>query len=366
MRLQVPGGVRGFTPELSVSYSSGSGYGLLGKGFSLSGIESISIDTRLGLPLYNGKDIYLINGIKVRHEGGKWKEERKQSYAAIRNDWAEGRGSENYFEIKEKDGSVKIYGAKNWSGESEGRKYIYYLDEKKDSFGNIIEYRYEKQKDEEGEEVLLKEIVYGKERERRIKIEYEGREDERVDGRGRYLKKESKRIREIKSEVRGEEVKRYEFKYKANTFLESILESIEVRGQGKEEGRYAYNFEYEQAEKERDGSIRAFGESEAWAKRGSIAESVHISGGSSGSAGGRINIGNYLTITGGITGSSGSGYGYSKRSFVDLTGDGLADIVEWEKGILRLYEGKRNEKEEIIYTERRDFDFGALEGFFFK
>ncbi|UTC61768.1 hypothetical protein E4O05_09520 [Treponema sp. OMZ 787] len=344
MRLQVPGGVRGFTPELAVSYSSGSGYGLLGKGFSLSGIESISIDTRLGLPLYNGKDTYLINGIKVRHEGGKWKEERKQSYSAIRNDWAEGRGSGNYFEIKEKDGSVKIYGAKNWSGESEGRKYIYYLDEKKDSFGNIIEYRYEKQKDEEGEEVLLKEIVYGKERERRIKIEYEGREDERVDGRGRYLKKESKRIREIKSEVRGEEVKRYEFKYKANTFLESILESIEVRGQGKEEGRYAYNFEYEQAEKERDGSIRAFGESERWYKETNIFEqskgAISVSEGhNSGS--------NFSWSTGLGVGPAGGGYDIrgtygqgssdsegvrsAQQCMVDINGDGKVDAVRMVK-----------------------------------
>ena len=364
MKLQLPGGVRGLTPELAVSYSSGSGYGVLGKGFTLSGIESISIDTRLGLPEYNGKDTYLINGIKVRYEGGGWKEERKQRYAAIKNEWVEGRGSGNYFEIREKEGRVKIYGKRKWSGGSEGRKYIYYLDEVTDSFGNIIEYNYERERGGEGEEVVLKEIVYGKEKERRIKIEYEGREDVRVEGRGRYLKKESKRIREIKTEVKGEEVKRYKFNYKENAFLESLLESIEVRGSGKEEEGYAYRFEYEAAQSEGDGGIKVFGETEEWEKSGSISESVHISGGGSGSVGVGVNIENALSISGGMTGSGGVGHGYSKRNFVDVTGDGVADIVEWEKGKLKLYEAIREENGKLIYAERKDFDFRALEGAF--
>ena len=364
MKLQLPGGVRGFTPELAVSYSSGSGYGVLGKGFSLSGIESISIDTRLGLPEYNGKDTYIINGTKVKYEGGKWKEERKQRYAAIKNEWAERKGSENYFEIREKDGSVKIYGLRNWSGISEGKKYIYYLDEIRDSFGNIIEYNYENGKSVEGEEVVLKEIVYGKERERRIKIEYEGREDVRVEGRGKYLKKESKRIREIRSEVKGEEVKTYKFNYKDNAFLESLLESIEVRGSGKEEGVYAYRFEYEDAQSEGDGGIKVFGDTEEWEKSGSISESVHISGGGSGSIGVGVNIENSVSISGGMTGSGGVGRGYSKKNFVDLTGDGVADIVEWEKGKLKLYEARREENGKLTYAERKGFDFRALQGTF--
>ncbi|WP_253691008.1 toxin TcdB middle/N-terminal domain-containing protein [Treponema denticola] len=345
MKLQLPGGVRGFTPELAVSYSSGSGYGVLGKGFSLSGIESISIDTRLGLPEYNGKDTYIINGIKVRYEGGKWKEERKQSYAAIKNEWAERKGSENYFEIREKDGSVKIYGLRNWSGISEGKKYIYYLDEIRDSFGNIIEYNYENGKSVEGEEVVLKEIVYGKERERRIKIEYEGREDVRVEGRGKYLKKESKRIREIRSEVKGEEVKTYKFNYKENTFLESLLDSIEVTGRGREEGKYAYRFEYEDAGKYEDGSIRVFGETERWYKGSGILDKntggIRVTSGNSKGANisgsGGIGVGDLtgkydgrITVGGG--GSKSSGNSVSEQLYLDINGDGRPDAVSQCRG----------------------------------
>ena len=340
MKLQLPGGVRGFTPELAVSYSSGSGYGVLGKGFTLSGIESISIDTRLGLPEYNGKDTYLINGIKVRYEGGGWKEERKQSYAAIKNEWVERKGSGNYFEIREKDGRVKIYGKRKWSGGSEGRKYIYYLDEVRDSFGNVIEYNYERERDGEGEEVVLKEIVYGKERERRIKIAYEGREDVRVEGRGKYLKKESKRIREIKTEVKGEEVKRYKFNYKENAFLESLLESIEVRGSGREEGVYAYRFEYEAAQSEGDGGIKVFGETERWYKGeglyGKSAGAIQVTSGHSTGSNFSCSTGLGIGPTGGsfdVRGTIGHGSSISdgenvnEQQMIDINGDGRADAV---------------------------------------
>ncbi len=370
MKLQVPSGVRGLTPELAASYSSGSGYGVLGKGFTLSGIESISIDTRLGLPEYDGKDTYLINGIKVRYEGGGWKEERKQSYAVIKNEWVERKGSGNYFEIREKDGRVKIYGKRRWSGGSEGRKYIYYLDEVRDSFGNVIEYNYEREREEEGEEVILKEIVYGKERERRIKIEYEGREDVRVEGRGKYLKKESKRIREIKTEVKGEEVKTYKFNYKENAFLESLLESIEVRGSGREEGVYAYRFEYEAAQSEGDGGIKVFGETERWYKgeglygksAGAIQVKSGYTRGASITASGGLGVGDVSCqfdgrVTVGGAGSLSNGERSSEQEFIDINGDGLIDAVTKEKeGIgVRKNNGKGFESKQLWKV-----DMGAM------
>ncbi|QOW61186.1 toxin TcdB middle/N-terminal domain-containing protein [Treponema pedis] len=361
MKLQLASGVRGFTPELAVSYSSGSGHGVLGKGFNLSGLESISIDTSLSLPRYDGKDTYLIKGIKVRYEGGQWKEGRKESYAAIKNEWVEGIGGRNYFEIREKDGSVKIYGKENWSGESEGGKYIYYLDEKRDSFGNSIKYKYGKEREGAEEEVFLEEIRYGKEEERVVRIEYEGRKDERVDGRGKYLKKSGKRIRKIESKVGSKVIRGYIFKYKENEFLESLLERIEVTGvEGQD--KYEYVFEYEEVRKEGE-AIKIFGETERWEKKGSIAESVHISGGGSGSGGAGISLVEVFSITGGITGSAGGGRGYSKRNFVDITGDGIADIVDWERGKIKVYEGKIGEGGEIRYEEG-SFDGKAIEGKF--
>ena len=187
IKLKTPDGVKGMAPALSVSYASGSGWGLLGKGWSLGGIESISIDTRFGLPEYNGKDTYIVEGSRVKYEGGAWVKEKEQKYERIENAWAERRGGaeENYFKITGKDGRVKIYGKERWSGKGAGAKYIYYLDRESDSFGNEVKYVYKKESGADGEEVLLEEIVYGKEGERKVRLEYEGRGDVRLEGRGK-------------------------------------------------------------------------------------------------------------------------------------------------------------------------------------
>ena len=374
IKLKTPDGVKGMAPELSVSYSSGSGWGLIGKGWSLGGIESISIDTRFGLPAYDRKDTYLVEGSRVKYEGGVWRKEKEQQYERIANGWVEGRGvSENYFEVTGKDGRVKIYGKERWSGKGAGAKYIYYLDRESDSFGNEVQYVYKKETGAEGEEVLLEQVIYGKERDRKVTIAYEGRGDTRIDGRGKYVRKESKRIASIEMSVDGRVVRKYGFKYREdkevgneageNEMGESLLKKIEVKGEGEAEG-YAYRFEYEQAEKDKSGKLCVFGETEGWERSGSIAESVHISGGGSGSGGAGVNFIDSVSISGGITASAGSGRGHSKRNFVDVTGDGIADIVEWKKGEIRIYEGKKRSDGKIGYEKAEYFDGKALKGLY--
>jgi len=313
LKLKVPEGVKGMAPELSLSYASGSGWGLLGKGWSLSGIESVSVDTRFGLPEYNGKDTYIVEGSKVRYEGGGWTKDREKKYEKIANGWVEGKGaSENYFEVTEKDGRVKVYGKERWSGKGDAAKYIYYLDSVRDSFGNEVKYVYKKESGADGEEVLLEQIIYGEKGERKVRLEYEGRGDTRVDGRGKYIRKESKRIASIEMSVSGRIVRKYEFKYRGdkevgneageNEMGESLLKKIAVKGEGGGEG-YAYKFDYEEVEKDKQGQLKIFGETEAWEKSGSIAESVHISGGGSGSGGAGVNFASTVSISAGITGS---------------------------------------------------------------
>ncbi|MEL6128891.1 MAG: SpvB/TcaC N-terminal domain-containing protein, partial [Cyanobacteria bacterium J06628_4] len=52
---------RGFEPTISVDYSSGSGNGSFGLGFTVS-IPKISCKTSKGLPKYDGSDTFLLNG----------------------------------------------------------------------------------------------------------------------------------------------------------------------------------------------------------------------------------------------------------------------------------------------------------------
>jgi hypothetical protein len=55
---------RGFEPKLSIDYNSGSGNGAFGLGFSLS-VPRISIRVSLGIPKYDGNDIFLFNGSEL-------------------------------------------------------------------------------------------------------------------------------------------------------------------------------------------------------------------------------------------------------------------------------------------------------------
>ena len=361
--LKVPEGVKGMAPELSLRYESGSGWGLVGKGWNISGIESISVDTRFGLPEYNGKDTYIVDGSRVKYEGNEWVKERERGYERIENAWVERRSGDegNYFKITGKDGREKVYGKEVWSGKGKGAKYQYYLDSERDSFGNEIRYEYEKEDGADGQGVLLKRIIYGKEKERKVKIEYEGRKDKRLDGRGKYVRREEKRIASIEMSVGARVVRRYGFEYRENEMGESLLVKLSVKGEGEEEG-YGYGFEYEQAEKDERGNLCVFGETERWKRSGSIAESVHISGGGSGSGGSGVNFANSVSISTGITASAGRGKGHSKRSFVDVTGDGIADVVEWSPGGIVVYEGKDEGKGKAGYEKAGFFDTRALKG----
>ena len=51
---------RGFSPEISLSYNSGSGNGFFGLGFSVS-LDSVARKTSNGIPRYNDSDVFILN-----------------------------------------------------------------------------------------------------------------------------------------------------------------------------------------------------------------------------------------------------------------------------------------------------------------
>ena len=355
--LKLPEGAGGLTPGLAIRYSSGGDHGILGYGFSLEGIETISIDTRLGLPKYDGRDTYIIDGSKSSYNGENWVMERESRYNKIENKGLKlGRieEEENFFVISEKSGIKKIYGKTAWSGRGKTEKYIYYLDSVKDGFGNEIKYKYDKIESANVEEIRLKTIEYGKEGKIRVEIAYvNNREDIRIEGRGRYLKKEGSLIKRINSYVGEKCVRTYLFEYKENDFLESFLKKMEVIAGYFEEGvllneeqmrtKYAYSFEYEKPDREGD-YIKVFGESERWYKETNIFEQskggINVSEGynsgsnfswSTGLGAGPIGGGYDVRGTYGQGSSDSNGARSSEQCMVDINGDGRVDAVRMVK-----------------------------------
>ena len=361
---ELPQGTGGLTPQLGVSYSSGGGVGILGKGFNLQGLESIGIDTRHGLPKYDGSDTYIINGSLCRYSGEKWEVKRETSYSRIKNAWVEGGGQdENYFVIKEKTGITKVYGKTAWSGAGTDKKYIYYLDSVTDGFGNVITYKYSENK----KEVRLESISYGKDGAQRIALKYDKREDVRLDGRGKYVKRDSGLLHSVTTYSAGEAVRSYIFGYEPNVFRENYLTSISVvpgevadaLTEKQRELKYTYKFVYEEPEYQ-SGNLVVFGETQKWGKKGSISESVSTSYGGNYGGGGGVSIEN-ISITAGINGSTGEGQGFSKRNFVDVTGDGIAEIVEWTSSGVKVYTQQKAENGNISYAPLT-FNTDSLKG----
>ena len=62
VQIPLPGGRNDFGPGLSLNYSSSARNSAFGIGWSLAGISFISIDTKKGLPKYDGTDNYAFNG----------------------------------------------------------------------------------------------------------------------------------------------------------------------------------------------------------------------------------------------------------------------------------------------------------------
>ncbi|MBB4807695.1 RHS repeat-associated protein [Chryseobacterium defluvii] len=70
--IEIPSGRNGMQPNLAVSYSSSRGNGLMGEGWDISGVSTITLDTRWGTPTFDygtESEIYLLDGEMLMYEG---------------------------------------------------------------------------------------------------------------------------------------------------------------------------------------------------------------------------------------------------------------------------------------------------------
>ncbi|WP_164975740.1 SpvB/TcaC N-terminal domain-containing protein [Chryseobacterium sp. CH25] len=68
----IPSGRKGIQPSISVSYDSNKTNGWMGEGWDISGIGAIAIDTRWGVPSFDGAtetELYSLNGETLVYDG---------------------------------------------------------------------------------------------------------------------------------------------------------------------------------------------------------------------------------------------------------------------------------------------------------
>jgi len=186
--LQVPDGRAGMAPTLSLTYSSGNvGNGLLGVGWSLSGLSSITRCRKTlasdgvvsGISMRAG-DAYCLDGQKLIALKGQAKDvveyrTEHDSYARIVSQSSSDAMGPSLFTVERKDGRILEYdfvSAKRQSGMPSGYvptdneqtdvHYVWLLARERDRAGNQIEYHYSITNlgSPVGLEILPSEIVY--------------------------------------------------------------------------------------------------------------------------------------------------------------------------------------------------------------
>src|ERR1700730_18192365 len=111
--IALPSGRNGFQPQLSLSYSTGSGNGPFGLGWGLS-VPGVSRKTSKGVPRYDdAQDTFILSGaedlvlVEKTETRTQYRPRTEGLFAHIYHH----RDAENdYWEVQSKDGLVSIYG----------------------------------------------------------------------------------------------------------------------------------------------------------------------------------------------------------------------------------------------------------------
>ena len=177
----LPPGTQSLVPGLSISYSSQSGNGILGYGWHLSGLSSITrgnlqyfADGEVGRPEGKKEDTYYLDGQRIIHTGGPiggqnvttiYHTQAKGPFDVKVHDWEQ--SGPYCFQVNHNGGLTYEYGCNvantgsAWFHE-DGTKYAWAINKIKDCNDNYVEFEYYTQ-GTQGDNVtqqLIKEIRY--------------------------------------------------------------------------------------------------------------------------------------------------------------------------------------------------------------
>jgi virulence plasmid B protein len=154
--ISLPPGRNGFQPQLNLVYSTGSGNGPFGLGWSL-GIPGVSRKTSRGIPLYvDERDTFLLSGAEdlvpvVRTPGvTRYRPRTEGLFARIEHHADAGT---NHWEMRSKDGLLSAYGTPHSflndpaaiaNPDNRSEIFNWKLTATRDPFGNRIRYDYER------------------------------------------------------------------------------------------------------------------------------------------------------------------------------------------------------------------------------
>lgn len=244
--IPVSPGTAKMEPQISIAYNSQGRNGLLGIGWDISGLSSISrvpqsvyTDGKAGSVNLDYNDRYALDGNRLLVNTGysygaenSAYETQEKTFSKIESFGKSGNGPQ-YFLITTKDGKVLEYGrANNSSSSINNTIYIWRLNKITDSNGNYIEYFYNTV---DRGETAIDHIDYtgnvnsGLKPYNRIQFNYDNKTDDKnVIYIAGAAVDQKLLLREIKTFCEGKMVKKFSFGYKNNnfTYLMKITESV--------------------------------------------------------------------------------------------------------------------------------------------
>jgi RHS repeat-associated protein len=174
--LELPPGRGGLVPNLALQYSSGSGNGPFGLGWSLS-VPGVARQTARGVPRYGESDVFVLSGAEdlIAVPGAadgrqRYRPRTEGLFARIERDRA---GGSDTWEVCGRDGTVSRYGTPGGGPRDPAvvadpadptRVFAWRLTSTTDVFGNRIEYAYDRDRVVDGTraftQLYLSEIRY--------------------------------------------------------------------------------------------------------------------------------------------------------------------------------------------------------------
>ena len=347
--LSVPAGRKGMQPQISVSYSSGGGNGIMGKGFDVSYGSSITTDTRFGLPNYDSHDTYMLDGILLAEKSNKgnivtYEPLKENSFSRIKRFM-----SDNHWEVTDKNGTKRIYAQnKNSCVGSGAETFTWNLTKIEDVNNNTVIFEYDTFDEQNGKSynyVYPTAIYYTGDKNNKgnynIRFHYdndgpENRQDVRIDARSKQIVACKKLLTSITTHYNdGDPIRKYTFAYKEGLAKEKMLTTLTVSNNADD---YSYTFEYNEPEYE-NGKVKYFANAEVWHNGTAIKTGKSTSGGGSFNTSTGVGVGELsgtadARLTGGVQGSFSTSNSETESMLADIDGDGSPDYIRVKGGIL--------------------------------
>ena len=95
-------------PKISIHYNSGGGNGWCGIGWNIP-VQSVSVNTKFGVPRYDGEETYILNGAEIVDAGnGLYKARVEGAFQRIRRFGT--IPTDYWWEVTDKSGTRYLYG----------------------------------------------------------------------------------------------------------------------------------------------------------------------------------------------------------------------------------------------------------------